>query len=532
MTRTRRSTLAHDIESTEGKQTMEIRDTVAVGSAYRWRWAALAALLTAEAMNLLDATIVQVAAPVIHADLGGAASDIQWFNAAYTLPFAVLLITGGRLGDMVGRRRVFAIGVAAFALASLCCALVPGAAALIAARAVQGAAAALIIPQTIGLIRVMFDGAELARAMGSIGPVMGLAAICGPVLGAVLTHADLFGSSWRAVFLVNIPLAAAVLAVIPLLREDRAAVRPRLDLPGTVLAITGAGLVVHPLIQSGTAGLPDGGRLALAAGVVVLVGFGVQQRYVARRGRRPLVEPSLFRDRAFPAALATSTLFFAVMNGLMLVVVVQVQVGLGEDVLTAGLTLLPWSCGMAVSSWASGTRLVPRYGARMMFVGLAVMLAGLVSAIAAYAAARAGAYPVFLPMALTLCGVGNGLFTVPFFTTALTRVRPHEIGSAAGLLNAVQQFGGTLGIALLGTVFFHSLTTGTRAGGTSGAASPHAAGLAFGLATGLIVAAGGGAALMRAPAKRAEPGKRTEPTDRTEPTEQARPAGQARSADG
>ncbi|MCO6006337.1 MFS transporter [Actinoallomurus purpureus] len=475
---------------------MEIREA-AVGAAYRWRWAALAVLLAAEAMNLLDATIVQVAAPVIHADLGGAESGMQWFSAAYTLPFAVLLIMGGRLGDMAGRRRMFAVGVAGFSLASLCCALVPDATALIAARAVQGSAAALIIPQTIGLIRAMFDGAELAGAMGSIGPVMGLAAICGPVLGAVLTHADLFGSSWRAVFLVNVPLAAAVLAAVPLLREDRAAVRPRLDLPGTVLAIAGAGLVVYPLIQGGTAGLSAGGRTAMAAGVVVLVVFGLQQRYGTRRGGRPLVEPSLFRDRGFPAALATSTLFFAVMNGLMLVVVVQVQVGLGDDVLTAGLTLLPWSCGMAISSWVSGTRLVPRHGSRMMFVGVAVMLAGLLSAIAVYAGARPGAYPWPLPCALALCGVGNGLFTVPFFTTALTRVRPHETGSAAGLLNAVQQFGGTLGIALLGTVFFHSLATGTRAGGTPGTASLHAAGLVFWLAAGLLAAAGVTAALMR-----------------------------------
>ncbi|WP_433183950.1 MFS transporter [Actinoallomurus sp. CA-150999] len=475
---------------------MEIREETA-GAAYRFRWLALAALLVAEAMNLLDATIVQVAAPVIHTDLGGGEADIQWFSAAYTLPFAMLLVTGGRLGDMVGRRRVFAVGVVGFALASLSCALVPGAGALIVARAVQGTAAALIIPQTIGLIRGMFDGAELAKAMGSIGPVMGLAAICGPVLGAVLTHADLFGSSWRSVFLVNVPLAALVLAVVPRMREDRAAARPRLDLLGTALAIAGSGLVVHPLIQSGTAGVRAGGWAEMGAGAVVLVAFGLQQRYAARRGGQPLVEPSLFRDRGFPAALATSTLFFAVMNGLMLVVVVQVQVGLGDDVLTAGLTLLPWSCGMAISSWISGTRLVPRYGSRMMFVGLAVMLAGLLAAVAVYAGARPGAYPWALLGALGLCGIGNGLFTVPFFTTALTRVRPHETGSAAGLLNAVQQFGGTLGTALLGTVFFRSLATGSRTGGGPGAASLHAVGLTFWLAAGLLVAAAVTAALMR-----------------------------------
>jgi MFS family permease len=156
------------------------KHAVQAGQGYRWRSVALAALLVAEAMNLLDAMIVQVAAPVLHADLGGASSDIQWFSAAYTLPFAVLLITGGRLGDIVGRKRLFLAGVVRFTLASVACALAPTSADLIGARVVQGTAAALIIPQTFGLIRAMFEGYELAKALASIGPVMGLAAICGP----------------------------------------------------------------------------------------------------------------------------------------------------------------------------------------------------------------------------------------------------------------------------------------------------------------------------------------------------------------
>ncbi|WP_242889028.1 MFS transporter [Actinomadura litoris] len=452
--------------------------------AYRWRWAALAALLAAEAMNLLDATIVQVAAPVMRRDLGGARSGIQWFSAAYTLPFAVLLITGGRLGDRCGRRRVFTAGVAGFALASLCCALAPGAGTLIAARAVQGAAAAMVIPQTFGLIRAMFDGPEMARALGSIGPVMGLSAVCGPVLGAFLTDA----LSWRAAFLVNIPPALAVLGTAPLLREDRAARPPRMDLTGTALAILGTGLVVYPLIQGDTAGWPPWTWTAMAGGLAVLVLFGVHQLHTARRGRDPLVEPSLFRDRGFPAALATSTLFFAAVNGLMVVIVLQIQLGLGRGVLSAGLTLLPWSCALAASSWFAGTTLVPRYGQSVMFAGLGCLLAGLLAAIAVYRAAEPGSYPWPLLGALSVAGAGNGLFTVPFFTAALARVRPHETGSAAGLLNAVQQFGGTLGIALLGTAFFHVLP---------GAGAPAAVQAACWIAVALLAAGTATAALMR-----------------------------------
>ena len=353
---------------------------------------------------MLDATIVTVAAPVIHRDLGGPDSDIQWFSAAYTLPFAVLLIPGGRLGDMLGRRRMFTAGVAGFVLASVTCAFATGPGPLIATRAVRGAAAALIIPQTIGLIRAMFDGPELAKAMGGIGPVMGLAAICGPALGAVLTHADLFGASWRTVFLVNVPLGALVLATVPVLRENKAAEPVRLDLPGTGLVMLGTGLIVYPLIQGDTVGWPGWTWAAMAAGVAVLAVFGVHQRHRARRGRSPLVESCLFAGRAFPAALVTSTLFFAVMNGLMVVIVLQTKLGQGSDVLTAGLTLLPWSAAMAVASWIAGTRLVPRYGDRVMFAGLAALLAGILAAIAVYHAVRPGAYPWALLAALSLGG--------------------------------------------------------------------------------------------------------------------------------
>ncbi|MGW1024528.1 MFS transporter [Streptomyces sp. NPDC002577] len=484
---------------------MLVQDEVQVVRAYRWRWFALITLLIAEAMNLLDATIVTVAAPVIRADLGGAASDVQWFAAAYTLPFAVLLVSGGRLGDVAGRRRVFALGVAVFTLASVLCALAPGAGLLIGARAVQGAAAALIIPQTIGLIRSMFDGAELARAVGSIGPVMGLAAILGPLLGATLTHADLFGSSWRAVFLVNVPLAIVVLGMVPLLPGRGAGEGSRpgcLDATGTGMAVIGTTLIVYPLIQASAVGWPVWSRYSLVAGCAVLTLFGLHQRHRARGGRSPLIEASLFRDRGFPAALATSTLFFAVMNGLMVVVVLQVQLGLGRDVMTAGLTLLPWTAAMAVASWVSGARLVPRYGPRTMFAGLAVMLAGLLGAVAVCHTARPGTYPWSLLIALTAVGTGNGVFTVPFFTTALSRVRPHETGSAAGLLNAVQQLGATLGTAVLGTAFLRTIGVGAaRAAGAL-----HAAQVAFWLAAGLLAATAMTASLMLGRHLRAEAG--------------------------
>ncbi|ALG14391.1 MFS transporter [Kibdelosporangium phytohabitans] len=428
---------------------------------YRWRWIGLAAVLVAEAMNMLDSTIVQVAAPAMHNELGGSASQVQWYTAAYTLPFALLLITGGRLGDIAGRRRIFQLGVAVFAAASAVCAVAHAPWLLIAARAVQGAAAALVIPQTFGLVKAMFQGAELSKALGSIGPVMGLAAVCGPVAGGLLTQ----GLSWHAVFLINLPLSAAVLAVSPLITEDRAPQRPKLDLPGTALAAVGSGLVVYPLIETDRDGWLVPPWLVVVAGLAVLALFAVQQR------RGSLIESSLFAGRGFPAALVTSTLFFAVLTGLMLVLVLHMQLSQGMDARTAGLAMVPWSVGMGVASWAAGAYFVPRYGHRVLFVGAGVMVTGVLL--------LGLPQPVSL-VALAIGGCGAGLFTTPFFTLALRDISPQEAGSAAGLLNAVQQLGSTLGVGLLGSVF---LGTGFPA--------------VQWVAVGALVATAGSARLMR-----------------------------------
>jgi MFS family permease len=364
---------------------------------------------------------------------------VQWYSAAYTLAFAVLLITGGRLGDLLGRRRLFRLGVAVFALASLACAAAPVTAVLLTARVLQGAAAAAIVPQTIGLIRAMFDGDDRAKALSAIGPVMGLAAVSGPLLGGLLVHADLFGSSWRAVFLVNVPLAAGVLLASRYLVEDHAPARPRLDVIGTVLVGAATALLIGPLIDTD---VPAGWA---AGGLALIALFGVQQR----RSTGPLVERSLFADRGFAAALVASILFFATTTGATLVVVLHEQWDDGASALRAGLTVLPWSVAMGLTSWVAGAWLVPRFGARLMPAGLAALALGACGATASYALAL----PALLPVALAVAGTGQGLFAVPFFATALARVRRQEAGSASGLLNAVQQLGGTFGVALLGAVF-------------------------------------------------------------------------------
>ncbi|HEX8868569.1 MAG TPA: MFS transporter [Lentzea sp.] len=344
---------------------------------YRWRWPALAALLLAEAMNLFDSTVMPIAAPAVRADLAMSDTALQWLTNGYTLPFGLLLIAGGRLGDVLGRRRVFVIGMAVFVLCSVLCAWAPNVAVLLTARAVQGASAAMIIPQTFGLIRAMFAGDEVAKALGTIGPVMALSALCGPVLGGLLTES--FG--WQSVFLLNVPLGVAVLATAPLIREDRAAGRAQLG--------------------------------------------------------------GLLRGRVFPASLAGSLLFFAVMNGLLFVLVLFLQLREGRTPAEAALTLLPWSAGLAIGSWVTGSALVPRFGPKVMRAGLVLVLVGL-----------AGIAVSFTAVPLLVTGIGLGMFTVPFFGNALSVAAPEETGWASGLLNAVQQLGATVGVASLSAVYF------------------------------------------------------------------------------
>ncbi|MEV6244388.1 MFS transporter [Lentzea sp. NPDC051838] len=349
---------------------------------HTYRWPALCALLLAEAMNLFDSTVMPIAAPAVRTSLSLSDTALQWLTNGYTLPFGLLLIAGGRLGDVLGRRRVFVIGMTVFVLCSVLCAWAPNVAVLLTARAVQGASAAMIIPQTFGLIRAMFAGDEVAKALGTIGPVMALSALCGPVVGGLLTEA--FG--WQSVFLLNIPLGLVVLALVPLIREDRAAGRPRLG--------------------------------------------------------------GLLRGKVFPASLAGSLLFFAVMNGLVFVLVLFLQLREGRTPAGAALTLLPWSFGLAIGSWITGSVLVPRFGPRVMRAGLVLVLTGL-----------AGIAVSFSAVPLLVTGIGLGMFTVPFFGNALAVAAPEETGWASGLLNAVQQLGATVGVALLSGVFFRFGTT-------------------------------------------------------------------------
>ncbi|NUU22513.1 MAG: MFS transporter [Streptomycetaceae bacterium] len=437
-------------------------------------------------MDLLDSTITSVAGPKVEASLGGNYSQLQWMSAAYTLAFAMLLITGARLGDMFGRRRLFLVGTASFAVTSLLCGLATSPETLIAYRALQGVAAAMMIPQGLGLLRDMFPPKEMAAAFGIFGPIMGLGAVAGPIVGGFLVDADLFGTGWRAIFFVNIPIGiGAFLAATRFLPKDRAGEGRRtvtLDIPGMILLSAAMVLVILPLVQGRESGWPTWTFVSMAASVPV---FALFVGYEARRrnaGASTLVELSLFRNKAFTSALAVGLLFFSTMVAFMLIITVYLQAGLGWSASDAAVALIPWSLGCTVGAGLSGGLLAPKFGRKVVHGGLLVQILGVLAVWYTIDHDPAGVSGWGLTPSLALTGLGFGLIMAPFFDIAIAGVTTEETGSASGVLNAIQQLGGSVGVAAFGTLFFHYVDTGIGDG-------PRAA-FTDGITTSLLVMAG------------------------------------------
>ncbi|MGP4094641.1 MFS transporter [Nonomuraea sp. KM90] len=425
---------------------------------YRWRWVALFVILAAEVMDLLDALVTTIAAPTIQKELGGSESLVQWLGAGYTLAMAVGLITGGRLGDLYGRKRMFVIGACGFTVASLLCGVSVTPEMLIASRVLQGLFGAVLIPQGLGLIKEMFPPQELGKAFGMFGPVMTISSVGGPVLAGWLVDADFFGTGWRMIFLINLPIGlAAVLAALRFLPEHRLANATRLDLPGVALVSAAAFLLVFPLIQGRELGWPAWTFVSMAASIVMFAVFGRYESRRAASGRDPLITPTLFRKRAFTGGMVAGLAFFSGIMGFGLVFSLYTQAGLGFTPLEAGLTGLPQALGGVVGFGLAMAGLQEKLGRGLLQIGTVVMAAG--AAVLAMTIHLAGMEVGSWQLApgLALVGIGMGLTMAPFFDIVLAGVEPHESGSASGTLTGVQQLGGALGTAVLGTLFFNLL---------------------------------------------------------------------------
>ncbi|MFG3059037.1 MFS transporter [Streptomyces sp. NPDC048231] len=432
-----------------------LSSTAAGGAGDRRRWFALAIVMTAAFMDLVDVTIFNIAIPSIQRDAGASFGQIQWITAGYALAFAAGLITGGRLGDIHGRKRLFLIGIGGFTLASALCGFAANPEMLVASRILQGAMAALMVPQVLSIVHATFPAHERGKVFGLFGAIVGLGAVSGPLLGALLTEWNLFGLEWRPIFLINLPVGVgALLLGRRFIAESRAPRALRLDLVGVALVTLGLLMLLYPLTRGRELGWPLWGYASMAGALVVFAVLVAYERHKSRRDGSPLVELSLFRVKSFAAGIAVQTVFGVSLGIFFLVWTLYMQVGLGWSALRAGLTGVPFSLAVSTAAGMSVQKLVPRFGRKVLQAGALVMAVGVLLYI--WESDRYGLAIASWQMALPLVvmGAGMGLIVAPLTDAVLSDVPQEHSGSASGLINTVQQMGNALGLGLVSVVFF------------------------------------------------------------------------------
>ena len=422
-------------------------------------WLGLSVLLLAGFVTIFDLFVVNVAIPSMQTGLSASFAQIGFIVAGYELAFGVLLITGGRLGDLFGRRRLFVIGMVGFTLASALCGLAPSASFLIGARVLQGLAAALLFPQVYASIRVNFDGDDSRRAFGLLGMTLGLAAIAGQVLGGWLVHADLFGLGWRSIFLINMPIGLFAIVAARHIPESRAPQRPALDWTGAVLVSAGLALLLVPLIEGPEQDWPVWSQLALLAAVVVLAAFYRQQEWRRMAGDLPLVDMHLLTQCRFALGVLLVLLVYSTSSSFFLCFALLMQSGLGLDPFLAGSVFAPCSVGFVAASLAA-PGWVARRGTNAIVTGALVYTVSLGLLIAQVQVAGASLAPMQLIPVLIVVGAGQGFIMTPLLNLVLGYVEEEQAGMASGIISTMQQVGAALGVAVVGILFGTVLAAG------------------------------------------------------------------------
>ncbi|MDB5169166.1 MAG: drug resistance transporter, EmrB/QacA subfamily [Candidatus Saccharibacteria bacterium] len=425
---------------------------------HRQRTLALVVVSMGFVIDLLDNTIVNVAIPTIQSNLGASYAMIQWILAGYAMTFALLLITGGRMGDVFGYKKLFLGGVAGFTLASLLSGLAVNPTMLVVSRLFQGSMAALMVPQVMSLMQVMYKPEERGAINGLFGALGGLAASLGPVIGGLLIKVNVAGLSWRPLFLINIPVGIlTLLAGFKYLPDGKSSHPLKLDLVGTGIVLVAMTLLVFPLIQGRELGWPLWAYLMLAASIPAFAIFAKWQKVKNRRDGSPLIAPSLFEKRSFAAGLGINMIFEAAMLGFFLTFTLVLQIGLGFSAIHAALTGLPVALGIGFTMATFGQKVIPALGRRAIWIGTTIMSLGLfILSLVLHHYAFATASWQLIPGQL-MVGIGMGFVFASLFAVVLSGVDVKHAGSASGILNAIQQVGGAIGIALIGVVFFGQL---------------------------------------------------------------------------
>ncbi|MBV9381046.1 MAG: MFS transporter [Streptosporangiaceae bacterium] len=447
----------------------------------------LPVVLAGTFMAILDVSIVVVAIPSIRMDLRAGYGAAEFVISAYTLTYASLLVTGGRLGDRFGRRRMFIVGLLGFTGSSALCGAAPSIGVLIGARALQGIGGALMFPQVLAIIQVTFGGQARTRALGVFGSVIGIAAVAGQLVGGVLLALNVFGLTWRPLFLVNVPLgAAAALAAARVLPRDPPDAHTRLDLGGAGLIAITQLLLTLPLLEGREHGWPAWMLGCLAASAPCLALFVAYEQRLAARGGAPLVPLRLFRDRGFAGGVPIALLFQASYTIFALTLSIYLQAGLGFSPLRAGAVYTPDAIGFFITS-LTAPRLVPLLGRHVLSTGYVIASLGLLAAAATAAAAGSGLAGWELAAPLFIAGLGQGLGMSPMVGTIIAGLEPADAGTGAGVVTMTLQTGNVLGVGAGSLLFF------TLAGsGLHGAAYAHAYALVLPVSAALLLLAAAG----------------------------------------
>jgi predicted MFS family arabinose efflux permease len=417
------------------------------------RWWVLAIVVAAQFMFGVDAFIVNVAIPTIAVELNASVAQIQAVIAIYLIGYATLVITGGRLGDIYGTRKTFLAGVAGFTLTSLWCALAQSGPELIAGRLAQGATAALMVPQVLATIHVLFADGSRGRAFGIYGIVLGLSGAVGFLLGGILVTVDLAGLGWRAVFVVNGPIGLAIVVAAWLMMPQvprRAGTR--LDIPGAMVLFAGLLCLIGPLLFGRDVQWAPWVWLTMAAGLAIVAAFVRLERKVAARGGMPLIDLNLLADAAFMRGLCAVFFFFFANLSFYLVMTLFMQNALRIAPLQAGAAFVPLALAFVVASRHSGVRARQR-GTLVLIEGCAVQITGL-AALAGTVTSIAVPSALLLALPLTLFGYGQGLVMAPLSGAVLATVPAVSAGSGSGMYGTTAQIANAAGVAAIGAVYF------------------------------------------------------------------------------
>lgn len=425
----------------------------------RRTWLALAVLILGVSMALIDTTIVNVAIPTIRTSLDASEATLSWIISGYALAYGLALIPAGRLGDRIGHRWVFLIGILGFTLASIACGLAQDETQLIVARVAQGMFGGIFFPPITALVQLMFPPRVRGKAFAITGAIIGISTALGPLIGGVLIEAIGEESGWRSIFFVNIPFGIlALLGGLLLLPKGAVGSAARgIDLVGLVLLAGSLVAILVPLIQGQDEGWPLWTYLSIAGGVIGIVLFAFWELGVVRRGSSPLVPPRLFTHPSFTAGVILAMVYFAAFTSIFFSISIFWQAGLGHTALESGLVSVPFAIGSIIGASQSG-RLAARLGRTVLIIGTACVAAGLISlwlVLQLTPPADITNWELLVP--LLVGGIGSGLFIAPNTQFIVATVDREEAGAASGVLGTVQRIGSAIGIAVIGSVLFGNL---------------------------------------------------------------------------